>query len=88
MRTGEEEVPKRLYQLTRAELENGVNSRFWLAITERLLEFVNDINFELHDSQNDTDYGTFKRLGGNMETVKRVLDLPNMMLIDIEEDKK
>jgi len=79
-------ILNRKYVLTRSEIEAGMKSKFWLAVTERLLEYVNDINFELHDSQNDTDYGTFKRLGGNIETLNRVLDLPNMMLIDLEID--
>ena len=83
-----EQVPERRYQLTETEITSAMKGNFWLALEERLLEFAADINLELHDMNNENDFGTFKRLAGNMEAVKRALELPHTMLIEIEVEKE
>jgi hypothetical protein len=83
-----DEVPERKYQLIESDIRTGMKSKFWLALEERLLEFAADINLELHDMQNENDFGTFKRLAGNIEAVKRVLELPHTMLIEIEVERE
>ncbi len=69
--------------LHESDIEEGTATKFWKAIEERLNEFLEDIHLELEDLDNGQDYGTFKRLGGNAQTVRRILLLPEIFRDEI-----
>jgi len=65
-------------ELSEEDVEIGTTTKFWKAVQERLEEWLETIRIELEDLDNGNDIGTFKRLGGNAQTVRRVMILPEI----------
>jgi hypothetical protein len=75
-----------------SEIEAGENTPFWKEVKKILTEWLEDVHVESEDTDNETDYGTFKRLGGSAKAIRRLRALPEIMkeeyLLEFEEAKR
>jgi hypothetical protein len=74
--------------LTRDDIEVGTNTKFWKAVMEQLNEWLNDIKEEALDPDGKNDLAVFKRLGGNAQSIKRMMMLPEIFLDLIEYERE
>ena len=73
--------------LTAREIEEGTATKFWKAVEAWLEESLETIHYESEDMDGAQDFGTFKRLGGNAQTIRRVMVLPEIFMDDIEDKR-
>ena len=62
------------------------NSIIWADIQGELIIWLNDIRDQLENSSGDLSPRVMDRLGGNAESVRNLLALPQIMLETLEAD--
>lgn len=84
-----QESPNEFIGSTR-DVREGTNTRFFGWMREELNAWLDSIRDELEDPGNAYDDKTLHRLGGNAETLRRVLALPEVLiaLLEAETDKR
>ena len=80
-----------MIRTNRADLREFIhNSIIWADIKSELEIWLTDIRDQLENSNGSLSVRILDRLGGNAESVRNLLALPEVMLetLDIENDKK
>lgn len=72
-------------ELSRQIIEDGRNSKFWKAVEEMLSEWIADIYIQLEDQDGGNDLGMYKKLTGNLQSLRRVAAMPEFLKLRLEE---
>ena len=67
------------------EFKEGMESTFWKDIYNQLDAWIDDIRDSLEDPDNMLLDKTLHRLGGNIESLHRVMQLPEQTLKNLED---
>ena len=67
------------------EFKEGMESRFWQDVKNQLEAWKEDIRDATEDPDGVLSDKTLHRLGGNIETLHRVLQLPEQTLKNLED---
>ncbi len=68
------------------EFKDFMRSTIWRDFKHELDEWLNDIHLSLEDPSRDMPDKTLHRLGGSAEVVRRVLKMPEVIIMNIEDD--
>ena len=78
-----------MIRTNRADLREFIkNSIIWADIKQELEIWLTDIRDQLENSNGSLSVRILDRLGGNAESVRNLLALPEVMLETLEIDKK
>ena len=78
-----------MIRTNRVELKEFIrNSIIWADIKQELEIWLKDIRDQLENSNGSQSVRILDRLGGNAESVRNLLALPEVMLETLEIDKK
>ena len=62
-------------------------SNIWKAMEAELNTWLTDIHFEMEDTQSKNEDKTFHRLAGNAETVRRCLNLVDILITNNDQEE-
>lgn len=68
------------------DIRNFMKSVIWQDFQRELLGWLKDIHIGLEDPDTKTSDKLLHRLGGNAETIRRVLEMPKVIIMNIEDD--
>lgn len=76
------------YKSTIVELEDFINSMVWKDLQYELNIWIEDIRRELESPDRTPDIYLIRQLQGNLETVRKVLQMPQEVINNIKEDRE
>ncbi len=76
------------YRSTPKMFEEFVKTSIWLDMKGELEKWLEDIRTMLEDVEGSLDFGGLKRLQGSADAVRNMMNLPENVMDNIEEDNK
>lgn len=68
------------------DIRNFMKSTIWQDFQHELLGWLRDVHVNLEDTDTKSSDKLLHRLGGNAETIRHVLRMPEVMIMNIEDD--
>jgi len=76
------------YRSTAGMFDDFMKSTIWDDILQEMNDWLEDIHRGLEDPNGETDDKALHRLGGNAETIRNIMKMPEVIRDNIKEDHK
>jgi len=70
------------------DIRDGIKTQFWKDVTKELNVWLKRLRDLLEDPDGQTPESELRRLGGNAQAVRHVLDIPQVFQEYLEEEAK